>query len=116
MHSAPRIIWIAFLALSGSIALGQAAKKHAVSMKDMAYSPATLEIKVGDSVVWTNNDTRDHTVVAAGNAFKSENIRPGGTFSYRFSRAGTFSYGCSYHPRMKGTIKVTAPTTAPKAN
>jgi plastocyanin len=83
------------------------AKKHAVTIKDMKFSPDSLEIKVGDTVVWTNSDDRDHTVVDSGNAFKSDNLKPGKTFSYKFEKAGKFSYTCTYHPRMKGTITVT---------
>jgi plastocyanin len=82
-------------------------KKHAVSIKEMKFAPDSLEIKAGDTVVWTNNDDRDHILVEAANAFKSDNIKPGKTFSYKFDKAGKFSYSCTYHPREKGTITVT---------
>lgn len=82
--------------------------RHAVSMNNMQYDPASLKIKVGDTVVWTNKDDRDHTVVASNNSFKSDNIKPNGTFSFQFKSAGTFTYGCTYHPRMKGSIIVEA--------
>ncbi len=90
------------------------ARKHAVTIKDMKFSPDSLEIKVGDTVVWTNNDDRDHTVVDSGNAFKSDNLKQGKTFSYKFEKAGKFSYTCTYHPRMKGTITVTDDKENPK--
>ncbi|MDB5293491.1 MAG: hypothetical protein JWL69_4732 [Phycisphaerales bacterium] len=77
-----------------------------VSIANLAYSPATLKIHVGDTVIWTNNDDRDHTVIATDGSFKSPNIKAGKTYEFTFSKAGKFSYGCSYHPRMKGTIVV----------
>jgi plastocyanin len=89
------------------ILLGAAdSKTHSVTMKDLQYSPASLKIKAGDTVVWTNSDTHDHTVVASDNSFKSGNIRNGDTFSHQFAKPGNYSYSCSYHPRMKGTIIV----------
>ena len=83
-----------------------ASARRSVAIKDMQFNPATLEINVGDTVVWTNNDDRDHTVVGPTGSFKSENLRAGASYSYQFTKAGTFGYGCSYHPRMKGTITV----------
>jgi len=86
--------------------LGADSPKKPVSIKDMKFQPTTLEIKVGDTVVWTNNDDRDHTVVGPKDTFKSENLRSGSSYSSQFNKAGTFEYNCTYHPRMKGTIKV----------
>lgn len=100
--------WVLVL-LVASICLAQPAQpaRKTVSIKDMTFTPASVQVKVGDTVVWTNSDDRDHTVVAKGNAFKSENIKPGGNFSFKFTKAGTFAYGCTYHPRMAGTVVVT---------
>jgi plastocyanin len=75
-------------------------------MKEMKFDPATLEIKVGDTVVWTNSDDRDHTVNGPDGTFKSDNLKPGAAYTYKFTKAGRFAYSCSYHPRMKGTITV----------
>jgi plastocyanin len=80
--------------------------KHDVAIKDMKFDPADLKIKVGETVVWTNKDDRDHTVVMEKGPLKSENLKPGGTYSYKFTKAGKFEYGCSYHPRMKATVTV----------
>jgi plastocyanin len=78
-----------------------------VSITNLQFKPATLKIHVGDTVVWTNNDDRDHTVVATKNGpFKSDNLKAGQTFEFIFPKAGKFPYGCSYHPRMKGEIDV----------
>jgi plastocyanin len=83
-------------------------QSHAVTIKGMAFNPAQLEIAVGDSVVWTNKDDRDYNVVAKDSSFKSDSLRKGDTFKYTFTKAGQFTYVCSYHPRMKGVIVVNA--------
>jgi plastocyanin len=94
--------------ISPRVSGGKADKgaSHDVSIKDMKFDPADLDIAVGDTVTWTNNDDRDHTVVATDKAFKSDNLSKGDTYQYTFKKAGKFSYSCSYHPRMKGTITV----------
>jgi plastocyanin len=77
-----------------------------VAIKGMKYAPASVTIKAGDSVVWTNADQRDHTVVAGDGSFSSGNIGPGATFTFAFSKPGKFEYSCSLHPRMKGVVIV----------
>ena len=84
----------------------KASSRHEVSASGLQFKPATLKIKAGDTVVWTNNDDRDHTVTAKDGSFKSDNLRPGETFEHTFVKSGKFPYGCSYHPRMKGEISV----------
>jgi plastocyanin len=79
---------------------------HSVSIDDMKFQPADLSVAVGDSVEWTNNDDRDHNVAAKDGSFKSPNLSNGATFKYTFKKAGKFAYGCSLHPRMKGTVTV----------
>jgi len=81
-------------------------KTVTVSIKDMTFTPASIKITSGDSVRWTNNDDRDHSVNAADGSFKSGNIRSGGSYGFRFEKIGKFPYGCGYHPRMKGTVTV----------
>lgn len=80
--------------------------RQTVSIKAMNFNPPTLTVKVGDTVRWTNDDDRDHTVVAADGSFKSGNLRSGERFEHRFDKAGRFAYACSYHPRMKGIVIV----------
>lgn len=88
------------------VILGLAPAKKPVSIQEMKFNPSSLDINVGDVVRWTNNDERDHTVVAADGSFKSGNLRRGDSFEHTFDKAGKFAYSCSYHPRMKGTVNV----------
>src|SRR5262245_5316684 len=81
--------------------------RHSVTIKNMKFDPDTVEIAPGDTVVWTNQDDRDHTVAAKDGSFKSDNLNRGDTFEHMFKKPGKFTYSCSYHPRMKGTIVVT---------
>jgi plastocyanin len=75
-------------------------------MTTTAYSPNPLNILVGTTVMWVNNDNTSHTSTADGGAWSSPTIAPGGQFSFAFGSAGTFSYHCAIHPNMVGTINV----------
>jgi plastocyanin len=77
-----------------------------VNIKGMKYDPASVTVKAGDTVTWTNADQRDHSVAAADGSFSSGNIGPGATYSFVFHKAGKFEYSCSLHPRMKGVVIV----------
>lgn len=85
-----------------------AASTDKVSITNFAFSAAKISVKMGTKVTWTNNDSVAHTVTAdSGVGPKSDNISPGGTYSYTFDSVGTFAYHCSIHPDMMGTVTVT---------
>jgi plastocyanin len=94
------------LSLLSFVGGSNAPRTVAVSIKNMAFSPSSVQIAIGDSVTWTNADDRDHSVEAKDGSFSSGNLRSGSSFTHRFEKAGKFSYGCSYHPRMKGAVDV----------
>ena len=78
-----------------------------------SYNPSPLTVKVGTTVVWTNNDSTLHTVTSGlpsggpvGKLFDSSYLSPGKTFNYTFSKAGTFDYHCTLHPTMVGKVIV----------
>jgi plastocyanin len=78
-----------------------------VDIKDLAYTPATVEIPVGGTITWTNNDTAPHTVTAQDRALlQSGTLNQGATFSQTFDAPGTIDYFCEFHANMKGTIVV----------
>lgn len=83
---------------------------YAVSMKDFAFSPATIKIPAGATVRWTNNDSVAHNVTSK--SFDSGNLDGGRSFSYTFTKAGSYDYVCTYHPGMSGTVVVEAPAGA----
>jgi plastocyanin len=57
-------------------------------------------------VKWTNQDSAAHTVTADDGSFDSGQMAQGATFSFTFSKAGTFSYKCGNHPTMLGKVVV----------
>lgn len=74
-----------------------------------AFSPDSLTIPVGTTVVWVNRTTASHTVTSDdGKSFDSgsDSIAAGGTFLFKFTKAGTYSYHCSFHSSMIATIVV----------
>jgi plastocyanin len=79
---------------------------YAVTISNFSFSPATITIKVGSTVTWTNKDGTTHTVTSNSGVFDSGNLAPNATFSYTFNSAGSFSYHCSIHTYMTGTIVV----------
>ncbi len=81
-----------------------AAKTHVVQIRGSAFTPASMTINVGDSVVWNNKDIIPHT--ATGKSFDSGNMDVGASYKFVFKKKGTYSYTCSYHPTMHGTIVV----------
>ena len=83
-----------------------AATSAKVSIANFAFGPATLTVKAGTTVVWTNNDLVAHTVTFTDVA-NSPVLGRGATFSRTFTAPGTFAYICSIHPFMHGTVVVT---------
>jgi plastocyanin len=75
----------------------------AVAIANFAFSPATLKVKAGQQVTWTNKDGVAHTVTADGGAFDHP-MPSGATFSFTFATAGSSAYHCTIHPFMRGTI------------
>lgn len=82
---------------------------NAVAIKNFAFSPATLKVKAGTTVTWTNQDTDAHTVTSAGSGgpLHSAALATHATFSYTFTKPGTYAYLCTIHPFMTATVEVT---------
>jgi plastocyanin len=80
-----------------------------ISIANFAFDPATLTIPSGTTVTWTNNDSASHNVTGDDGSWGSKSLATGGTFSYTFTKAGTFSYHCGVHPSMIASITVVAP-------
>jgi plastocyanin len=80
--------------------------KGAEVLGSQAFAPNPLDITAGSTVTWTNTDSIDHTSTSDTNAWSSGDIAPGKQFSVSFPAAGTFTYHCSIHPGMVGTVVV----------
>ena len=79
---------------------------HYIDIENFAFSPSSITINVGDTIIWTNNDAASHTVTSDDGLFNSGGISQSNTWSYTFNSAGTFGYHCAPHPGMTGTVIV----------
>jgi plastocyanin len=77
-----------------------------VTIDNFVFSPERLTVKVGTSVTWTNHDDIPHTVAAKDRGFKSRVMDTDESFTFTFSTPGEYTYFCSLHPHMTGTIVV----------
>jgi len=112
-------MWIVGLATTVMIAMMLLAETPSVTANDQpsgasadvkidnfSFGPQTLTVSVGTTVVWTNRDDIPHTVVSTDNVFKSKVRDTDEKFSYTFTKAGTYPYFCSVHPKMTGKVVV----------
>jgi plastocyanin len=81
---------------------------HTVAVQNFAFSPASVSVKAGSTVTWTNQDQDPHDVVAMNDGpFHSPPLNTGQSFSYTFATPGRFDYLCTIHPFMTATVVVT---------
>jgi plastocyanin len=78
----------------------------AVKIDNFVFGPQTITVPVGTTVTWTNSDDIPHTVVSTEGVFKSKVLDTDEKYSFTFSKAGTFPYFCSIHPKMTGKVVV----------
>jgi plastocyanin len=100
-----RVLVAGGLLLAGVAGRSDAGARHVVTIDAFAFTPASLAVRPGDVVRWTNADPVPHTVTAAG-AFDSGSIAAGAAWTLKAERAGRFDYFCAFHPMMKGTLVV----------
>jgi plastocyanin len=85
-------------------------------LTDTAFQPNPVQINVGDTVTWTNDDSQPHTVTSGANGapdgkFDSSPdfnplLAPGQTFEHTFTEADDYPYFCMLHPNQVGTVSV----------
>src|SRR5215467_7814347 len=85
-----------------------------VKIDNFSFGPSALTVSVGTTVTWTNRDDIPHTVVSSDDpkVFKSKVLDTDEKFSFKFDKAGTYSYFCSVHPKMTGKVIVQRTATA----
>ena len=93
------------------VLIGSCKKENPVStnqvvMQNTAFSPSSITISKNTTVTWTNKDNMTHNVTSDAGLFSSGNITSGSTYSFQFTTSGTYSYRCTIHAGMTGTVMV----------
>lgn len=110
---APLLAAIAAILLGACAMAGAGASStpvaNQVTISGFAFSPNSLSIRTGTTVTWKNNDPMAHTATSVSGtpAFDSGTLANGASYSFTFATAGTWTYKCSFHSSMSGTITVT---------
>lgn len=94
---------LAGVALAALAAGAARAETVAVTIKGMTFTPATVTVHVGDTIVWTNEDFVAHTATARDKAWDVL-IAAGKTGSLTVTTPGTVAYYCRFHPMMVGEV------------
>jgi len=81
------------------------AATHNVTIQGFAFSPASLDVAVGDTVIFTNKDSAPHTATANDGSFDTGTIKKGKSAEVTVNNAGSTSYKCNFHSSMKGLIR-----------
>ena len=77
-----------------------------VTIDNFTFGPDTLMVPINSTVTWVNKDDIPHVVASNDGVFKSKALDTDQKFSYTFTKAGTYLYYCSVHPKMVGKIVV----------
>lgn len=87
-------------------AKAEEAKGTEVRVDNFTFAPDTLTVPVNSTVTWVNKDDIPHVIASSDGVFKSKALDTDQKYSYTFTKAGTYSYFCSIHPKMVGKIVV----------
>ena len=99
-----RVLFIA-AALTAVSTLPVRAADMEVTIDNFAFKPKELTVKAG--IVFHNRDDIPHSVVGSKGEFHSKALDTDESFSFTFTKAGSYAYACGLHPRMQGRIVVT---------
>lgn len=93
-------------AATGTSAKSGSSASTTVEVKNFAFMPKTLTVRVGTTVTWRFEDSAAHTVDIATGNIVSKPLKSGATYTHTFRQAGTYNYICSIHPYMRGSVVV----------
>ena len=96
----------------GEAQIVSAGSKHEIQMRAVSFVPGELVVQVGDTVTWRNADIVRHNALRPGQ-FDTGELRPGERYTWVPADTGSFTYKCTIHQRMRGSLKV-RPAAAPK--
>jgi plastocyanin len=94
-------------ALGGDTKDAGTSKQNTIEIKDFAFNLQSITVRSGEKITWTNRDEEPHTIVSVETQFKkSSALDTDQTFTITAGAPGTYTYFCSVHPKMTGTIIV----------
>jgi plastocyanin len=93
-------------ASAASAPIAHKSASASVTMGDFFFSPKSVTVAVGDTVTWRNNGDAPHNATADDGSFQTPDLNKGQSASETFNRSGTFSYICTIHPQMTGSVRV----------
>ena len=100
---------LSLFALAGELrdAVPTVGNSNKIEIKDFAFNPPSLTVKSGEKITWINRDDEPHTVVSVEKQFKkSTALDTDQEFTITAGTPGTYTYYCSVHPKMTGTIVI----------
>ena len=92
--------------------MGQAAgdpaetRTHTVTIEGMRFQPESITVARGDTIIWVNKDLVPHTATSEAGGFDSKDIQADKSWRYTLREKGDFVYICTFHPTMKGMLRV----------
>jgi len=103
----PVIVALAML-LAPTHAKSEERKSQSAEIKvdNFTFAPATITVPVNSTITWVNKDDIPHVILSNDGLFKSKALDTDDKFSYTFTKAGTYPYYCSIHPKMQGKVVV----------
>jgi plastocyanin len=106
MHRRHALGILAALPLAAFAVPVRAATSHAVTIKSFKFNPAVLEVAVGDTIVFTNQDGAPHTATASDGSWDTGRLGKGKSAEIAVTSGMSGAYICKFHPMMAGQIKV----------
>lgn len=101
------LVALAFPLAAAATPPARVANTYRVEIRNFHFMPERLTVPVGAQVTWINKDEEPHVVVSAGGQFPpSPGLDTGDSYHATFAKPGSYTYFCSIHPQMVGTIVV----------
>lgn len=101
---------VAGLLMAGTAAstseVASTAQPRMVVIENVQFSPQSLTVKSGERITWVNKDLFPHSATADAKSFDSKAIAPNASWTWVARKPGTYTYMCTFHPTMKGTVTV----------
>jgi len=99
-------VGLAAIAVGAAVTAYSAQTGADVVIKNFDFSPMQVSIPAGGSVTWRNLDGEPHTVTSLDGLFRSGGLDQNDSFTFKFTKAGVYSYVCSIHPKMMASVVV----------